>query len=217
MTIEICAGTSREWERSGTKPVCPVCLRGPRELNVPRPVRRLGIYEGTVPAHADRPAPMDSKDKEIERLQWQVATLVDKVSQLRSSNAALMVDGDRREQRALALLPDCDAHRRELQYLRHCVSWYWDNAQTAEEARQAIVAGLLVTARRLRPDVTFTGAELAGMLEKAVDRQKGPLKRKGYPTLADCIRAGGCDHDGLSDAVKADIAEALGLAVTEDA
>ena len=88
---------------------------------------------------------------------------------------------------------------------------------SAEEARQAIVGGLLVTAQRLRPDVTFTGAELAGMLQAAVDRQKGPLKRKGYPTLADCIRAGGCDHDGLSDAVKADIAEALGLAVTENA
>ena len=158
-----------------------------------------------------------TKDEEIALLQRQVAALEDKVSQLRSSNAALMVDGDRREQRALALLPDCDAHRRELQYLRHCVSWYWSEMTSAEEARQAIVGGLLVTAQRLRPDVTFTGTELAGMLQAAVDKQKGPLKRKGYPTLADCIRGGGCDHDGLSDAVLADIAEALGLAVTADA
>lgn len=152
-----------------------------------------------------------TKDEEIARLRRQVADLEDTVSRSRSNEAAVRVDADRREQRALALLPDCEAHRRELQYLRHCASWYWDNAQVSEQARQAIVSALLVTALRLRPEVTFTGAELSAMLEAAVDKQKRPLKGRQYPTLADCIRAGGCDHDGLSDAVKADIAEALGL------
>jgi hypothetical protein len=151
-------------------------------------------------------------EQEIERLRARVTELEGKVSQLRSSNGALMVDADRRERRAAEAALDCTGHGRELQYLRHCTSWYWSKMNDAEDARQAIVGGLLVTAQRLRPDVTFTGAELAVMLQKAVDRQKGPLKRKGYPALADCSRAGGCDHDGLSDAVKADIARALGLA-----
>lgn len=147
----------------------------------------------------------------IDQLTAQKADLEAKLSQARSSAAARLVDADRREQRALALLPDCDAHRREIQYLRHCASWYWQSMTTAEEARRAIVGGLLVTAQRLRPEVTFTGAELSAMLGRAVDRQDKPLRRKGYPTLADCLRAGGCDHDGLSDAVKADIAKELGL------
>ena len=65
MAIEICAGRGREWQHDGTKPICPVCLRGPRELNVPRPVRRLGIYEGTVPAHAE--TERQRRQAEIER------------------------------------------------------------------------------------------------------------------------------------------------------
>jgi hypothetical protein len=154
---------------------------------------------------------MTPEEKEIARLRARVAELEGKVSQLRSSNGALMVDGDRRERRAAEAALDCTEHGRELQYLRHCTSWYWSQMNDAEDARQAIVGGLLVTAQRLRPDVTFTGTELAGMLQKAVDRQNGPLNRKGYPSLADCIRAGGCDHDGLSDDVRADIARVLGL------
>jgi hypothetical protein len=158
---------------------------------------------------------MTPEEKEIARLQARVTELEGKVSQLRSSNGALMVDGDRRERRAAEAALDCAEHGRELQYLRHCASWYWSQMNDAEDARQAIVGSLQMNAQRLRPEVTFTGAELAGMLLKAVDKQKGPLNRKGYPTLADCLRAGGCDHDGLSDAVKADIAAVLGLAVPD--
>jgi hypothetical protein len=151
----------------------------------------------------------------IAQLEVRNAELARKVNQLRDSNAALMVDGDRREQRALALLPDCDAHRSELQYLRHMVSWYWDRMNSAEEARQAIVGALGKTVLDLsvNPDYTVSAGELSSWLEKAIDKQKKPLARHGYPTLADCLRsaAGTCEHDGISDAVKNEIAGALDL------
>lgn len=152
---------------------------------------------------------------QIERLAARNTELEGKLRQEERRCAALMVDADRRERRALDLLPDCEAHRSELQYLRHMTSWYWDQAQKEDEARHAIVGALQVTALRLRdagPDASVNAADVAGWLDKAVDRQKRPLNRKGYPTLADCLRGGGCDHDGLSDQVKADIARVLGLA-----
>ena len=154
-----------------------------------------------------------TQDEEIARLRKQVADLQDKVSQLRSSNGALIADGDRREQRALALLPDCEAHRRELQYLRHCVSWYWHSMNDSDEARRAIVGqlGNVVLGIRRGGAETLKAADVADWLDKAIDKQKRPLNRHDYPTLADCLRAGGCSHDGLCDDVVADIAEALGL------
>jgi hypothetical protein len=153
---------------------------------------------------ADRIAQLEARNAELER----------KLYQAEKRSAALMVDGDRREQRALALLPDCDAHRSELQYLRHMVSWYWDGMNSAEEARQAIVTSLLLTVRGLdNAGGTVRSADVAAWLEKAIDKQKKPLARHGYPTLADCLRsaAGTCEHDGISAAVKNEIAGALDL------
>jgi hypothetical protein len=151
---------------------------------------------------------------QVDQLTAANAELRAKVSLYSSNHAAAMVDADRREQRALSLLPDCDAHRRELQYLRHCVSWYWESMNVSDQARMAIVGqlgNLVLSIRKGSMPGTVKAADLVTWLEKAIDAQKRPLRRQGYPTLADCIRAGGCEHDGLSDAVKADIAEALGL------
>lgn len=127
-------------------------------------------------------------------------------------SAALLVDADKRERRALDRLPDCDAHRSEIQYLRHAASWYWDAAQNAEVARSAIVGELIIAARKLecRKDA-IPAAEVAGVLDSATAAQKKHLGKHGYPTFADCQRGGGCDHDGLSDSLKAEIAGALGL------
>jgi hypothetical protein len=154
---------------------------------------------------------------QVAQLTADKAELERKLYQEKRHCAALMVDGDRKEQRALALLPDCDAHRRELQYLRHCVSWYWQSMNDSDEARMAIVGALGKTVLDLsvNPGYTVSAAELSGWLSKAIDKQKRPLNRHGYPTLADCLRsaAGGCEHEGISEDVKKEIAEALGLAV----
>lgn len=169
-----------------------------------------------------------TEQEEMRHLREQVAQLKAantelsrKVSQLRSSNGALMVDADRRERRALDLSADCTAHGDEIQYLRHCASWYWNSMNDSEEARHAIVGALGKTVLNLRRTPgTFTSgtvkaSDLVAWLEGAIDKQNKPLKRHGYPTLADCLRAGGCDHDGLSDPVKAEIAEALGLTLVK--
>jgi hypothetical protein len=130
----------------------------------------------------------------------------------RDRSAALLVDADRREQRALDLLPDCGAHKREIQYLRHMASWCWESAQRAEEARQAVVSELELAADRVSERAEPVPAHVvAEALRRAAGRQEKALARHGHPTFADCQRRGGCDHDGLSDEVKAGIAEALGL------
>jgi hypothetical protein len=152
----------------------------------------------------------------IDQLTAANAELSRKVSQLRSSNGALMVDADRREQRARLIAEDCEAHGREIQYLRHCASWYWQSMNDSDEARQAVVTANMLTARNLREhgaDATVKAADVAGWLDKNTGKQDKALRRHGYPTLADCLRstAGKCEHDGLSSQVKADIVKELGL------
>jgi uncharacterized protein (DUF3084 family) len=149
----------------------------------------------------------------IEQLTAQVAELQAKVHQYQRSNGALMVDADRREQRAAQRAEDCGEHGREIQYLRHLTSWYWASMVQQESARQAIVMMNLNTAKRMRDlsaDATVKAADVADWLGKNVDAQRKVLRRPaGYPTLADCARAGGCEHDGLSDGVQAEVAAAL--------
>lgn len=155
----------------------------------------------------------------IERLEAEKSELAAKLYQEKRHVAALMVDADRREQRALDRLPDCEAHRSELQYLRHCVSWYWHNMNDSDEARHGIVAALgnVVLDLRSTPGTFTSGtvkaSDLVAWLEKAIDAQNKPLRRTSFPTLADCLRSahGDCDHAGVCGDVIADVAEALGL------
>jgi hypothetical protein len=180
----------------------------------------LLMVDETVSRHFGEPThdAIRSLQAQVERLTAERDELQRKVYAEKRHNGALMVDADRREQRALALLPDCDAHRRELQYLRHMVSWYWNIMNDSEDARHAIVGALGKTVLDLsvNPGYTVSAAELSGKLQKAIAAQDKPLKRHGYPTLADCLRsaAGTCEHEGISDDVKKEIAEALGLHVS---
>jgi hypothetical protein len=154
----------------------------------------------------------------VDQLTAQVAELQAKVRQYQQSNGALIVDADRREQRAALAAEDCGEHGKQLQYLRHVASWYWAAMVQQESARWAVVTANMNTAKRLREELaarpTVDAAQVAGWLDKNADAQSKVLRRpSGYPTLADCVRGGGCDHDGLSDGVKAEVAEALGLTV----
>lgn len=53
---ETCVGSGRGWGIGTGAPICPVCLRGPRSLGVPRPARRKGggRFTGTTPVHERR-------------------------------------------------------------------------------------------------------------------------------------------------------------------
>lgn len=192
------------------------CVTGPAHLT--RAEALLSV-DGVASRHFGEPTHdrIRSLMAQVERLTAQRDELQRKVYAEKRHNGALMVDADRREQRALALLPDCSAHRSELQYLRHVASWYWNSLSDSEEARMAIVGALGKTVLDLsaNPGYTVSAAELSGWLQKAIDKQKRPLNRHGYPTLADCLRsaAGDCEHEGISEDVKREIAEALGLAV----
>jgi hypothetical protein len=161
----------------------------------------------------DEDSEIQSLREQAERLAARNTELERELHQEQRRYAALSVDADRREQRALRLLPDFQAHRGEIQYLRHMTSWYWNQAQSADEARHAITGPLQATAIRLcaGTDATVKATDVAGWLDRAIDQEKKPLSRKGYRALADCLREGGCDHDGLSEQVKADIILVLGL------
>jgi hypothetical protein len=210
-----------------------IAQHGPRNFRTEVQDEPGGEWAGSGPAHLTRAEALEAVDTvctlrfgepthdairslraQVERLTAERDELQRKVYAEKRHNGALMVDGDRRVQRALAKLPDCEAHRTELQYLRHCVSWYWDSMNSAEQARRAIVASLLLTVRGLdNTDGTVKSADVAAWLNKAVKAQDKPLARHYYPTLADCLRsaAGTCEHEGISDAVKNEIAGALGL------
>ena len=150
---------------------------------------------------------------EIQRLQAENEKLRDRVSLLERRCGHLMVDADRREERATKIAEDCAEHGKEIQYLRHMANWQWAAANQQQSARWAIVTALGNTemglAHRSEPVPVDV---LATWLRKAIDAQSKVLRRAdGYPTLADCLRGGGCEHEGLSDGLKAEIAGALGL------
>lgn len=185
-------------------------------------VAALACVDSTVSSRFGEPTHdrIRSLMAQVEQLTAEKAELQAKVYEEKSHNGALMVDADRREQRALALLPDCDAHKRELQYLRHCASWYWHCMNDSDEARAAVVTALMLTAMNAReagPDATVKAADIAEWLEKAVKKQNEPLRRTSYPTLADCLRSahGDCEHDSVCGDVIAEVAEALGLTLAD--
>lgn len=157
---------------------------------------------------------MSTEQQRITELEAENASLREKLHREEQRCAQLLADGDRREQRALNQLPDCDAHRSEIQYLRHLASWYHDREQQADTARKAMATSLVVTSQRLEGRTDPVPApDLVKWLRDAARANLNILhgRRKRYPNLADCARAGGCDHDGISDDLKTDIARVLGL------
>jgi hypothetical protein len=154
-------------------------------------------------------------DQHAEHLATENARLLSRVRQLEANLGHLIVDADRREERARKNAEDCAEHGKEIQYLRHMASWNWASMNQQEAARRAVVMANLKSATGLRgdPEAMVRAADVAAWLEKNADAQEKVLRRpEGYPTMADCLRGGGCDHDGLSGELKAEIAEALGLA-----
>lgn len=155
----------------------------------------------------------DALALEVKRLAAENAELRDKVSRWRDSATSARLDGDRRERRAAEAALDCGEHGEEIQYLRHMTSWYWSGHEQEASARRAMATGLIKTVQAINPaGPPFPAADLLKSLQAAIDAQSKILHRpSGYPVPADCIRAGGCDHDGISDALKTDIARVLGI------
>jgi len=145
-------------------------------------------------------------------LEEENARLRDRVRLLESRCGHLMVDADRREERARQLAGDCGEHGKEIQYLRHVASWYWDAMTRAESARMAMITPLLLARRDLDDNaLPIPVKDVIRWLDEAVKGDQKAIGKRGYPTLADCIRGGGCEHDGLSEGIRAEIARALGI------
>lgn len=144
-----------------------------------------------------------------------VRKLIEELAAEQRRSAALAVDAGRRERRAAEAAMDCQEHGREIRYLRHMASWCWDGEQQAEAARQGIVRMLIVAARGLEGRTDPVPAEVvARELLKAIDGQEKARRRPRSP-FADCLHASDCGHDGLSDALKAEIARILGIVPPE--
>lgn len=153
------------------------------------------------------PEPLTQAERaELERLRARCTMLEQRAGHL-------IVDADRRERAALDQSASCIEHGREIQHLRHLASWYWAIDEHSEAARRTIVAALGNFRLTLDDrDTPVPAAELRAALDKVLAAQQRVMRRPAnFPTLADCLRGGGCDHDSLSDQVKAEIAEAFGL------
>jgi hypothetical protein len=150
---------------------------------------------------------------EQARLAKENLRLQERVRVLEQRCGHLMVDADRREERARAIAESCLEHGSEIKYLRHLASWYWAAMNQQESARRAIIGAAGSTLLALRDHTGPVPAEvLSTWLDKLIHAQDRVLRRPaGYPTLADCLRGGGCDHDGLTPELAAEIASALGI------
>jgi len=134
----------------------------------------------------------------IAQLEAENERLRERVTRLESRCGHLMVDADRREERALRQAESCEYHGEEIQRLRHMADWCWSNGNRQESARQSIVMVLFMLADKCEASESVPGAEVASWLRKAIDAQRKTGREPGFPTFADCQRAGGCDHPALS-------------------
>ena len=133
--------------------------------------------------------------------------LTRRIRDLESRCAALMVDADRRAEAATKRAEDCVEHGKEIQYLRHLASWCWHDGQDADEARRAIVIAMQQFGKQL-DDISkpIPPDQLRDWLKRAMAAYDRKSKLPpSYPTLADCQRAGGCNHDDVSPKLRAEI------------
>lgn len=140
--------------------------------------------------------------------------LLRRISTLESRCGHLMVDANRREERATEIAESCPEHGKEIQRLRHLSSWYWAASGHSDDCRKAVVGAIINASMAMRDRAEpVAPADLVKFLDKITDAQKRVTRRPiGYPTLADCLRAGGCDHDGLCGGLTAEVAAELGVA-----
>jgi hypothetical protein len=132
-------------------------------------------------------------DERIAQLEAENAKLRDRVGLLERRCGHLMVDADRREERALKQAGSCEYHGHEIQHLRHMADWCWAEANRQEGARQAIVSQLALGSgdgadfvllrkrrgRRAHPGAARTG-EVAGQLHQSAAQVHA---RAGLPDL----------------------------------
>ena len=142
-------------------------------------------------------------DTEREKMQRRITLL-------ESRCGALMVDADRRVEAALKTAEDCAEHGKEIHDLRHVSSYYWAAERHANQARQAIVTQLILLQRQLGGRTEAIPVEdLRDWIEKALKAYDRSFRKEvDYPTVADCLRAGGCRHDDVSPELRAELDEA---------
>lgn len=130
-----------------------------------------------------------------------------RITDLESRCGALMVDADRRVEAAYKTAEDCAEHGKEIHDLRHVSSYYWAAERFANQARQAIVTELFLLRRQLGGRTDDVPVEdLRKWIEQALKAYDRSFRKEiGYPTSADCIRAGGCHHDDVSPGLRAEL------------
>jgi hypothetical protein len=133
-----------------------------------------------------------------------------RIRDLEARYGALMVDANRREEAAAKRAEDCAQHGSEIQYLRHLASWCWNDGQDADEARQAVIVAMQQLAKQLDGITEPVPVDkLRDWLKRAMAAHTRKVnKPPSYPTLADCQRAGGCDHEDIDHRLKAKLEEA---------
>lgn len=154
----------------------------------------------TAPMTPGPESPRPVTDSEREKMQRRITLL-------ESRCGALMVDADRRVEAAYKTAEDCAEHGKEIRNLRHISSYYWAVERHADQARQAIVTEPILLRRQLggRTD-TIPVDKLREWIEQALKAYDRSFRKEiGYPTPADCIRAGGCRHDDVSPELRAEL------------
>jgi len=138
---------------------------------------------------------MDHTEK-IEKLRRRVA-------ELERRCAALMVDADRREARALEIATNCEKHGEEIRYLRHMTSWFWECMQRESDARSGVVRGLILAQRRIPGEGMVSAADVHKWLTKAIDASRKTLDRP-KKLSAVCQGEPECSHNDAFPAAQAE-------------
>lgn len=124
-----------------------------------------------------------------------VAELVDQVHSILDQRHRAVADRDRGIRSALARAEDCSKHGDDLRYERHQAYWF---SRLADDLNEERVAYLTALDNIRDAFVADDKLPLRGKVLEFIGKTKRSARkiraRKGAPALADCQRAGHCEH-----------------------
>lgn len=131
----------------------------------------------------------------VERFEELLAEMADELHRQLDRCAQLMVDKDRAVRAALLRAEDCEAHGEAIRFEGHQAYWFSRLAEAHDEERVAYVGALFALTEAMKANPDWPGADAVAKFvadaHRAGDRAR---KRFAAPTLADCQRAGKCEH-----------------------
>lgn len=132
--------------------------------------------------------------EQAEALVGPLSDLLDEIERWKSAWAAKEIDKIRQVEAAVQRSEDCEHHGAEIRHERHQAYWFSILAEANDEERMGWVDACFQLVNMFSHHDPDQAGEYEKRLRKASQKSDRTRARHTAPTLADCQRAGRCEH-----------------------